>query len=150
MTTIEIRAKIDHPFRTGAFADVQETDSLWKLLEVVKEEQSKLRICELELRKALGLLTQGETKTRRLIGESVKLKLEFPSDYWTQSILSELVKEDPEQSQVYIRVSQYAPNLKEVKKLEAANGNERFEQYRAKLLSARSPSTAPPTVTIDK
>jgi len=150
MTTIETRTKITHPFIAHAVAKADNIDELCHLLSIVKEQSTRLKACEYECRSALALLTQGETKTRRLKGDRFTAKLTYPGDNWSQGVLKQLVKEDPEQSILYIRVATYAPNLKEIKKLEACNGNERFEAYKTKLLEARSPSLSPPTVSFEE
>ena len=140
---------IKHPF-TKQTADPESVDSLWKLLSQVKDQLQALKLVDMELRGAIADHCKGDAKTQRVVGDDVTLKVTRPSDYWSQTVLKQLVEEDPEQSKIYLRVSTYSPNLREVKKLEEAYGNERFEKYKARLLGARSPSAYPPSVTLDE
>lgn len=146
---IETERYIPHPFRSGLVADRLDVDDLIGMYRGVKEECDKLRVYEMALRHAISTHAKGDQKTQRVVGFQYTVKLTYPDDYWTQAILKELWDEDPQQSKTYLRISQLAPNLREVKKLEAASGNERFEQYKQRLLSARQPSNSPPTVSIE-
>lgn len=147
MAIIEQAISVIHPFRSVEVG-TGDIDGMCQALLLVKEEIRKLRHYEHDLRNALDRLSEGTTKTRRVMSDRYEAKIVTADDYWSQSIFKELVKEDPEQSQVYLRISAYAPNLREVKKLEAASGNERFERFKMKLLSARQPSTSPASVTV--
>lgn len=150
VSDVKTQIVVEHPYQTGLNASVDSIDEMARLLEHVKEQQARLKACEYELRESLGKLTTSEKKTRHLKGESIEVKLTYPSPSWSQPVLKELVKEDPDMSALYIRVSSYAPNLKEVNKLETTSGTERFEKYKAKILSARSESNQPPSVSIKK
>lgn len=140
---------IAHPFRPALKVDRDNIDQLVELLQVVKNEIESLRSCEYSIRSALGAIAQGDRKTQRLRGEKHKVKITWPDDTWQQTALKELWQEDPQQSQVYLRIATLAPNLREVKKMEETYGNERFEAYKAKLLGARQPATSPPSVTVE-
>lgn len=147
---IERERYIRHPFRSGLVADREDVDDLAETLRGVKAEIDSLRACEIILRAAIAEHAKGEQKTQRVVGNRLMVKLTYPDDYWQQSVLKELWEADPEQSRVYLRIATFAPNLREVKKLEAAHGNERFENYKSRLLSARQPSNSPPTVVIEE
>lgn len=140
---------IAHPFRKDLKVDRDNIDQLVELLQAVKGEIESLRSCEMAIRSALAAIAQGDRKTQRLRGEKWKIKLTWPDDSWQQTPLKELWQEDPQQSQVYLRIATLAPNLREVKKMEETYGNERFEAYKAKLLGARQPATSPPSVTVE-
>ena len=143
-------ATVTHPFRTKLIADVANIDDMIDMLRGVQGELKSLRVCEGLLRQHLGFLTTGDLRTRRLVTDKFVAKVVLPSDSWSQSPLKELWRDDPEQSEVYLQIATLAPKMIEVKKMENATGNERFEVYKAKLLGARSASTAPPTITIEE
>lgn len=147
---IEMDRYISHPFRSGLVADRQDVDDLAETLKGVKSEIDSLRAYEILLRSAIAQHAKGEQKTQRVVGNRLTVKLTYPDDYWQQSILKELWEADPDQSKIYLRIATLAPNLREVKKLEAAHGNERFESYKKRLLEARQPSSSPPSVTIEE
>lgn len=147
---IEMDRYISHPFRSGLVADREDVDDLAETLRGVKSEIDSLRACEILLRAAIADHAKGDQKTQRVVGNRLTVKLTYPDDYWQQSVLKELWEEDPQQSRVYLRIATFAPNLREVKKLEAAHGNERFESYKKRLLGARQPSSSPPSVVIEE
>lgn len=140
---------IAHPFRSGLQVNRDNIDELVDLLQVVKNEIESLRSCEYSIRSALGAIAQGDRKTQRLRGDKHRVKITWPDDTWQQTTLKELWQADPQQSGIYLRIATLAPNLREVKKMEETYGNERFEAYKQKLLSARQPATSPPSVTVE-
>lgn len=142
--------EVAHPFRTDYRADADNVDALAEMYETVREEIARLRATESLLRVEIGKLATGDQNTQRLKGDRYTVKVTKPKDVWQQSILKELAEEDPMQSKLYLRIQSYAPNLREINKLEATTGNERFERYKEKILSARQPSTAPPNVSIEE
>ena len=142
-------SEIAHPFRKDVAAEAGDIDGMAIMLTNVKAEIAKLRATECILRTQLANMTTGDAKTRRLVGEMVKLKIEMPSDMWQQSVLKTLWVDDVEMSSIYLRVDRLAPNLREVKKLENASGNARFAEYKRRLLSARQASTSLPVVTVE-
>ena len=139
-----------HPRYLNAPVEPTDIDGMAMMLQMVTEESSKLAELKNNLRTAMWRLTQGTARTRRLVTDRFKLKLEQPPDTWQQSTLKELWKDDPTQSLVYLRVATLAPNLREVKKMEQASGNERFTTYRDKLLGARQRSGSPPKVSYEE
>ena len=141
--------EIQHPFNSMVFAHTDDVDEMWTMLDHVKFHLKCLRDVEYQLRNCIGFLTEGEAKTRRVVGKEHTVKLTFPSDVWTQSTLKELALDDADMSKLYLRIATYAPQMKEVKKLESTSGTERFEAYKEKLLSARQPSGSPPVVTLE-
>ena len=151
MVEIAPMKEVSHPFVPSIVADASKPDELWRLLEIAKEQKQMLSHVEQVCRELLGQMAAGDKKTRRIaLEDGRKLKLVFPNSYWSQPVLKELAKEDAEMSKVYLRVSKYDPVLREVGKLRETTGNERFERYKMKLLRAESPSTSPPTVTLEE
>ena len=146
---LEPLTEIDHPFGNRS-ASVDNVDEMWDLLALVKEQQQRLKEIEYSLRGCIGFLTEGTKKTRRDVGDKHTVKLSYPGDYWSQQVLKELARDEAEMSKLYLRIATYAPQLREIKKLESTTGNERFETYKAKILSARQPSTSPPTVSLEE
>ncbi len=151
MATLEYEIEpLVHPRYPNAPVDPSNIDGMAIMLQVVSEEIGKLAELKNNLRTAMWRLTEGTAKTRRLVTDRFKLKLEQPADTGQQSTLKELWKDDPTQSLVYLRVATLAPNMREVKKMEQASGNERFTQYRDKLLGARQRSGSPPKVSFEE
>lgn len=136
-----------HPMRK-TYVDRSDIDTLCHELRRVKEEIEKLREFEYAIRFALNDLSEGTNKTRRVIGQRYEAKIVDQDDYWLQSTLKDCVSQFPQFASTYLRISQYAPNMREVKKLENATGHPELVEFRDLLFSAREPSKAPPTVTI--
>lgn len=136
-----------HPMR-HTYVDRSDIDTLCHELQRVKSEIEKLREFEYAIRFALHELSEGTNKTRRVIGQRYEAKIVDQDDYWLQSTLKDCVLQFPQFASTYLRISQYAPNMREVKKLENATGHPELVEFRDLLFSAREPSKAPPTVTI--
>lgn len=152
VTHLPIVSHVKHPFLPSVEADVMSIDELCRLLQVVVEQKKRLQTCEYECRQALTLLTSGDTQTRHLAGEQFTAKITMPKPSWSQPILKELWK-DPEVQETglaatYLRIGKIDPQLREVDKLRRTDGNELFNSFKEKLLSAETPPTGVPTVTV--
>lgn len=145
------RAVMDlrHPF-TWVEVDSTDVDKICDAYLEVKQEIEKLRAFEYALRFRLEAMTDSDAKTRRVFGDKYEVKLTMPDDYWSQTTFKECVKQFPQMSETYLRISAYAPNLKEVKKLENASGSEEFMRFKSLLLSGRSESNSPASVSISE
>lgn len=138
---------IIHPFRRRE-VDTENLDDLLGALNVVKTELAELREFERALREVVFRKSTGDTKTRRVISDRFEAKLTLPDDNWDQKVCKWAWANFPDLASVYLRIGTILPNLREVKKLESSSGDAEFLKFREVLLSARSPSTAPPTVSI--
>lgn len=152
MSAIHVMTHISHPFIPSVEADVMSIDELCTLLQTVVEQKKRLQTCEYECRQALTLLTSGDTQTRHLEGGKFTAKITMPKPSWSQPVLKDLWK-DPEVQETglaatYLRVAKIDPQLREVDKLRRTDGNELFNSFKAKLLSAEQPPTGVPTVTV--
>jgi len=140
---------IEHPFVSQLTASSEDVDGMVELLQSVKDQIARLRDVERTLRTSIALHSKAETKTSRIQGRRYRIKVVQPDPYWAQAELKEVwLKWDC--AKAYLRVATLAPNMREVKKLEAMSGSPEFERWKLKLLSARSESTSPPTITVEK
>ena len=142
-------SSIKHPFR-GSEADVMDVDQLCEMLVKVQEEKGRLQACEWELRSALAMLTDGDAKTRKVVGSKYRATVTWPPDRWNQATLAELYATDINRSWNYIAVGSYKPQLKNIGRMEATSGNAEFEEFKSVLLNARQRATSPPSVKVDE
>lgn len=101
------------------------------------------------IRSALGELSNGDARTRRVRGDHHRVRLEMPDPTWDQKKLRQAWDEFPKLAQEFIRIAQFAPKLREVKKAENESGSPEFTSFRDLLMSAKEPSTAPPRVYLE-
>ena len=143
---------IDHPYRTGVRTDPSDIDAVCKSIEVVKEELAKLREYEHTLRYSLARISLDETKTRRVKGNKYVAVLTSPDDYWSQAGIKQIekVSEFHDWFNDFFRIATYAPNLREIKKMESTTGHPIFESFKAHVLACRTPSIGPPSVKIER
>lgn len=138
---------LSHPFRQTR-VERSDIDGLCDELHRVKGELRDLHEYDQRLRRAIDSLSTADTKTRRVVGSRWEATLVSPSDYWSNAELKQCLSRFPDLAATYIRVSQYAPNLTEVKKLENTSGNETFEVFKRALLAARTKNNSPPSVSL--
>ena len=141
----EIQSPLD-----GELVDVTDIDALISLYERVDQFDKQCFRCKQLIREALGNLTEGDAKTRRVQGEQRKAKLEFPSDNWDQSILREAFQSYPQYRDEFLRIEKLAPRLRDVRKLINTTGSDALNTFRDMVVGARRPSTAPPTLKIEQ
>ena len=160
-----------HPFKPDAVARTNNANELYLLMNECKEQIGKLRHIEQACRSFLGMMAEGTARTRRLaIDSDRRLKLEFEGPKWSQDTLKAAVKQDAQQcfgfdaANVvpklvgapgkdgpirYLKIATFGVNSREIKKLKDTSGNQRFEDFKALLLSGESESTNPPRVTLE-
>lgn len=134
---------------TGEVIDPKNVDQLAeayaKIDALAREYGEALRA----IRTALGELSEGDARTRRVRGEHHRVKLEMQPPNWNQKKLREAWDGFPKLAEEFIRIERFAPKLREVKKLDSESGNESFEIFKALILSAEEPSTSPPRVVLE-
>ena len=135
---------------TGEIVDFDSIDDLIDSYERMKTLNDRLYAHIVICKQVLAKHTVGTTKTRRVIGERRAAKIEMPDDSWDNKTLKELWEQDQELAKQYLRIEKIAPQMREVKKLLASNGNEKFQNFRNRLLAANNGPSGNPTITIEK
>lgn len=150
MVAIESQATIiEHPYRSGWIARSDNVDEMADMLQTVKAEIEKLKLCEYALRNGIASLATAATKTKRVSGERFTCKVVMPDDYWEQATLKMLWSGNQELAKKYLRISSLAPQMVEVKKLENTSGSSELEDFKHRLFGARRQSNSPPSVSIE-
>ncbi len=136
---------------TGEVIDREDNDALISAYERVNRTYNKLKAVRVQLAIAMAERTvPGEKRTRRLAGHLRLAKIEMPGDYFAQDLLKEAWNSYPHLRDQYLRIAQIDPKLTEVKKLWETSGEPDLESFKRILAQARQPSTATPTITIER
>lgn len=75
------------------------------------------------------------SKTARIEGAGVRIKVELPGTFVSQEALRAVVEKFPELSKRFIKVERYAPIAAEVKKLMGTTGGPELEEIKRILLA---------------
>lgn len=137
---------------SGEIYDDAPVDRLVELYLYAKNMRQQFSDFEDSLRRKMGSMAEGNAKTRRLAGETRLVKIEMPSDRWSNSILKplwlderfDLFRDD------YLRIDTIAPQLTEVKKLMSTTCQGLLATFRDEIARARLPATAAPVITVEK
>jgi len=145
----EETAWIDNPI-SGSVVDPADADGLISAIEQCKETYDVLGRFYGQLRRALGDLTTGDAKTRRVRGNQRRAVVTMPGDRWEQSILKEAWNAYPQLRDQVLKIDKIGVKLRELKKIENESGPDSFEQFKKMILSARSKSDTLPTIKIEE
>lgn len=136
---------------TGTLVNMDDIDSLILACVDAKQQLDDLRSFEDTIRRKLGSLATGTTKTRRLKGKTLQAKLEMADDTWDQTILKEAYQSYPKFRDSYLGIGSVSVKLREFKKLpEMSTDDPAFGQFKGMLEGAVRPATGAPKVTIEK
>lgn len=146
---IEDRTVFD-PFN-GEVVEATDVDGLAALYEKMRSVESKIRACKDGIRQAVMALSEGDTKTRRVRGRNVTIKLTMPDDNWDQSILKEAYHSFPQFRDEFLRIAKVDPKLREVKKLAStASEDPAFTTFRDMVTRANRGPTGLPTISVEQ
>ncbi|HSE46725.1 MAG TPA: hypothetical protein VLA89_15485 [Gemmatimonadales bacterium] len=127
-----------------------EIDSLIQRLADVRGAVSALRAEEASLVGQIAALCQGGAKTRRLVGQSLRVKVESPDPSWDQAKLRILWHTQPAMRGVVLRIDKLGVSLREYAKIRTASGDENFEAFKADLEAACLGERGLPRVTLEE
>ena len=142
-------AEIEDPL-TGELIDANDVDALITLFEQLKANMDAIATAKGLICQALAAKTEGDTKTRRIVGKTRAAKVEMPSTKWDNSKLKEAYHAYPGFRDLYLRIAKIEPDLRQVNKLRNTSGPADLELFKKIVLSAESPPTANPSITIEK
>lgn len=136
---------------TGSLVNTDDIDSLIMACVDAKQQLDDLRSFEDTLRRKLGSLANGTTKTRRLKGKTLQAKIEMADDGWDQSILKEAYQSYERFRDGYLGIGSISVKLREFKKLpEMSTDDPAFSQFKGMLEAAVRPATGAPKVSLEK
>ena len=135
---------------TGEIIDLENVDAMAAAYERIAALSRQLWGAKAAIAKALGDLTEGETKTRRLRGERCRVRVEMPKDSYDSGMLKEALNAYPEHGKLYLRIARVEPIAKEVKKLANETGPADFMQFKTMVLGANQGPTGTPRITVEE
>lgn len=134
----------------GECISLTDPDSLIDAYERISNFDAKCFAVKQQIRQALGNLTEGDAKTRRVQGKRRKAKVEFPGTKWDQSKLKEAWNSYPQLRDQVLKIDTIGVKSTEYKKLVNTAGAPEVETFRNIVTSAASESDALPTVKVEQ
>lgn len=135
---------------TGEVVDRKDRDGLIAAFDRTQQKDRELYAFKRALAFALAALTDGEKKTRRVLGHTRCAKVEMPDESLDQSKLKEAYGRFPRFREMYLRIESIGIVAKEWKKALETSGEEDFEAFKSVVKSAIRPPTATPRITVEK
>lgn len=141
---------IQHPL-TGELIDPTDIDALGDALIDINRCWDLLKVAKDSVVTAIAKHATEEGATRRVRGERHRIKLTMPKDHWSSSILGNVWGNANYEkwSRQYVRPSGFAPNIREIKKLENESGGPKFEEMKQLIFAARSEPRGLPSVKFE-
>jgi len=138
-----LETTIDDP-TTGELVPVDDVDALLECYGRVKAMNDRCYAVQLAIRNKLWAMTEGDNKTRRIVGRRHKAKLTQADDGWDNSILLEAFNAYPNLRDQCLKIGTIKVMAREFKKLVNTSGPADFEQFRNMVSKAhRGPSGTP-------
>lgn len=134
----------------GECISIADPDQLIDAYERINNFDQRCAMAKQQIRQALGNLTEGDAKTRRVQGKRRKAKVEFPGLNFDQSKLKEAWNSYPQLRDQCLKIEKIGVKITEYKKLANTAGAPEVETFRNMVTSASSESDLPPTVKIEQ
>lgn len=125
-------------------------DLLWDRYERSREMGRLLELFELRIRAFIQSCADGTGKTLRVRGRRHRIKVELPDDSWNQSKLKEAVRLHANMVEDWIRVSAYAVNMREWKKILNETGPADFEAAKKAILECNEGPRGPARISLEE
>lgn len=136
---------------SGAAIDTEDVDQLIEAFAILDDVNKRVYATLQQLRELIGAKTDGTAKTRRLVGQRLRVKVEMPDETWNNGQLKEAFNAYPQFRDAYLRIETVKPQLREVKKLKTMTivDNPAMELFRDIVLGANQGPTGLPKVTVE-
>ena len=135
---------------TGEVLDLDSIDALADAYQRITETMAALGPIKQAIAKRLGDMTEGEARTRRLRGETTRVKVEMPADSYDSGQLQSALNAFPKLGAEYLRIARVEPIRSEVKKLASESGGEAFKTFKGMVMAANNGQTGTPKITIER
>src|SRR4030095_1234891 len=107
---------------TGEIVDPTNVDDLIACYMRVAQKSGELYDLKKNLARRLYAMTSGDTKTRRLRGERLAVKVEAPDDEWDSSVLRAAWERYPALRDEFLKIESIGVRIREWKKLHGTAG----------------------------
>lgn len=136
----------------GEIVDLHDADALISAYEKIDKIDSQVYAVKAQLKQALGALTEGDKKTRRVAGRTRVAVITMPSGSWNNSKLKEAWNAYPQLRDQYLRIDSVAVKAVEFNKTKsmAVVDNPPLETFIAMVAAAEQPPSGNPSVKIEK
>lgn len=135
---------------TGELISITDVDELASALNRINRIVASMSAAQMEIRAAIAFLAQGEGQTLRVRGAKHRCRVELPDDHLEQSVLRSAWDKYPGIADQVLKVERIGLKKTEWKKWQNERGPLEFEQCKAEIKSAISPSMSIPKVTVEE
>ena len=149
---VDSRREIISPFDREIIDldDSKSTDKLIGLLEQIKNTEKQLYAVKPLVVRELAARTEGDAKTRRVMGDDRLAKVTMPDLSWDQGILKEAWNSYPKFRDMCLKIGEITVALRDWKKIENTTGGDDFNQFRDMVKAACRGAIGSPSITIEK
>lgn len=134
----------------GEILDISTVDGMVEAYQQLGQIKRAVYVAEDVIKTAMAAKATEGGKTRRIAGDEHQAVLTMPSDKWNNAALKQLWERFPDLREKYLRITEVAPNMTEVKKLEGTTCEGELFKFRALLLAAREPASGQPSIKIER
>lgn len=136
----------------GEAIDATDADALIAAYERIARMNDTVCAVTVQIKQALGAMTEGTAKTRRVAGKSRVAVLMMPGNTWNNSKLKEAWNSYPDLRDQYLRINEVAVKAVEFNKTRnmAVVDNPPLETFLSMVASAEQPASGNPQVKIEK
>lgn len=136
----------------GEAIDSTDADALIAAYERIAKMNDTVYAVTVQIKQALGAMTEGTAKTRRVAGKSRVAVITMPSNTWNNSKLKEAYNSYPQFRDQYLRIESVAVKATEFNKTKTMTvvDNAPLETFLSMVASAENPPSGNPSVKIEK
>lgn len=136
----------------GEAIDATDADALIAAYERIARMNDTVYAVTVQIKQALGAMTEGTAKTRRVAGKSRVAVLTMPGNTWNNSKLKEAYNAYPQLREQYLRIESVAVKAVEFNKTRnmAVVDNPPLETFLSMVASAEQPASGNPSVKVEK
>lgn len=134
---------------TGEIIDTSDADQLIEAYIRIEDRDREIFAAKCELRKAIGALTTGEAKTRRVRGRRFRCKVTMPDERLDQSKLKEAWNSYPLYAPDVLRIAQIELRKREWGKVQNESGPADFMTFKRMVEAAILPPTGLPRIEVE-
>lgn len=134
---------------TGEILDTSDADQLIEAYMRIEDRDREIFAAKCEIRRAIGALTTGDAKTRRVRGRRFRCKVTMPDERLDQSKLKEAWNSYPQFAPDVLRIAAIELRKREWAKVENESGPPDFMTFKSIVESAIQPPTGLPRIEVE-
>jgi len=135
----------------GNTVSADDVDGMWEMYSQLSAIDKQIYAVLCKIRRAVGALTEGTAKTRRVKGKQYTVKVEMPDEKWNSAALKQAWHMFPQYRDKYLRIAKVDPQLREVRKLaNMVSTEEDWNSFRDMITGAKEEASGDPRITIEE